>query len=206
MDRRSLERLLAAGVSPDVRDEWGRSALAIVVGNGDRMTAMLLLKKGASIAKAEWDSQPVMHVVARSGKPSMAALLMRFGARLRRQHLLHATALNDNLAMMRFLIKHGVALHERDEEGKTALHQHFMLGSEKTARFLLEQGAKVGAKDKAGDTPLHDVARFYVPAAHAAIIRLAKRWGARFDMKNRKGKKPADLVRDPKHRPDFMNI
>ena len=52
----------------------------------------------------------------------------------------------------------GAAVHYKDGEGMTPLHQAAVKGYTDVTKVLLEAGASVSAVDKLGQTPLHKAA------------------------------------------------
>lgn len=66
---------------------------------------------------------------------------------------LHEAVLSGNLECVRLLVKYGADIHQRDEDGWTALHIACSDGYPRIARFLLSQGAKMDAENECGEKP-----------------------------------------------------
>ena len=102
------------------------------------------------------------------------------------------------------LLKAGADIHETEKNGVTPLHFAVRFRSPATVEALLTHGANANqACRRSGSTPLHravtstgapQTARKQDEAKQ--IIRLLLRFGANPSIKNKKGKIPADYVRD----------
>lgn len=82
--------------------------------------------------------------------------------------LLIITSRNNNIDILKLLLKNGANVNAKDNFGRTPLHGIAFWCNEKefknkygsiimTAGFLLENGADINAKDNCGKTPLHEV-------------------------------------------------
>jgi len=106
--------------------------------------------------------------------------------------------------VIRFLLRHGVDVDERDKNGVTPLHRAVRFRSPAAVKELLAQGADVNAVDKkTRSTPLHRaVTNTGAPATtgkmdHAIeIARLLLAGGADPRIKNKLGKKPIDYAKN----------
>ena len=81
--------------------------------------------------------------------------------------LLIITSRNNNIDILKLLLKNGANVNAKDNFGRTPLHGIAFWCNEKefkdkydsivtTAKFLLENGADVNAKDNCMETPLHE--------------------------------------------------
>jgi ankyrin repeat protein len=61
-----------------------------------------------------------------------------------------------SLETMEFLINKGCSVHNKDGQGRTALHYAIDLENEEIARFLIENGADINAQDDNGSSPLDE--------------------------------------------------
>ena len=87
------------------------------------------------------------------------------------------------------IIRRGVPLDERNEDGNTALHIAAQNGFYEIAKVLLRKKAYANPQNNDGDTPLHLAALW----KHTKIMRLLVRHGANPDIKNIDGDTPRDI-------------
>ena len=71
---------------------------------------------------------------------------------------LHRAAQNGDLKKTKALIKDGIDVNTRDDDGNTALHWAAPRDYTEITELLIRKGADVNAKNKKGETPLHIVA------------------------------------------------
>uniref|UniRef100_A0A8D0KMN8 Cyclin dependent kinase inhibitor 2A n=1 Tax=Salvator merianae TaxID=96440 RepID=A0A8D0KMN8_SALMN len=73
-----------------------------------------------------------------------------------------------------------------------------MMGSSRVAELLLRKGADPNRQDHAtGMVPAHDAAR----EGFLDTLQVLRRWGARFDLRDRWGRLPVDLAAESGHKP-----
>jgi ankyrin repeat protein len=93
----------------------------------------------------------------------------------RRGHPLHWAALQNQVESVETLLDRGMAVDDRDEEGRTPLMTAAAFGSAEVAELLLARGADAKAGDTAnGDTPLH----FAALSGGVAVAKLLIAHGA----------------------------
>jgi len=68
--------------------------------------------------------------------------------------LLHAAAWRDDAETIKKLLEAGIAVDERNDEGKTALMEAARLGRIETAKILLDAGAQINLEDQHKETAL----------------------------------------------------
>jgi type II secretory pathway predicted ATPase ExeA len=120
----SVLALLAAGESPDARDQTGVTPLMLAAIHGNAIMSDALLQRGASV-----------NARTRAGQ---TALMM--------------AAINNNLGVARRLLDRGAAVDARTAAGWTALMYAAWEGRPEIARLLLERGADVSLRDRDGWT------------------------------------------------------
>jgi len=111
-------------------------------------------------------------------------------------------------AAIEALLKTGANIHETDKNGVTPLHHAVRFRSPAAVRTLLRHGAAVNQVCKrSGSTALHRAVTSSGAPSTAGkdrearqIIEILLRHGADPSIKNRRGKKPAEYVRDDKLR------
>jgi ankyrin repeat protein len=124
---------------------------------GDRPQLEAVIKAGAPL------HPDALHAAARSGRPEVADLLLRYGAEADRINEKKNTPLwfaaqspgpyEGRIAVMKRLLEAEVDLHRRCEGGSTALHFAAWRGPAQVVEFLLSQGARANEYDDQGRTP-----------------------------------------------------
>lgn len=121
-----IQQLVSFGVSPNARDESGKSALSVAVRQGDWKMTHSLLELGADVNVADpTGSTPLMESISIADKHIF-------------QRLLQAQP----------------ELNRRNQTGETALYLATKEGSTTFSRLLIQAGAEINLADKKGITPL----------------------------------------------------
>ena len=68
---------------------------------------------------------------------------------------LHKATQLGNLKMVKYLIKAGAQMEEKNSKGKTSLHLAAVYGKSEIVKHLIEKGAMIEAQTNNGRTPLH---------------------------------------------------
>ncbi len=200
----TVDRLLAAGADPNLKNDYGATPMseAAVVGNVKVLRALLAHKANAESANA--DGQSALMILARTSNVEAAQLLLRSGANVnacehwRGQTPLMWAAAEGQPAMVRLLLKHHAAVDERSDVnewprqvtaeprmqsrpsgGFTPLLYAARRGCLECARLLLGAGADKNLGDPDGVTPmLEAVLNFNFDIAALLIERKAdvNRW------------------------------
>jgi uncharacterized protein len=174
-----VDRLLAAGADPNVRNDYNSTPLgeAAVVGNA--AVIKKLLKAGADVEAPNADGQTALMVLARSSNVEAAKLLIKAGAKVnareqwRGQTALMWASAQSQPDMVRLLIKHGAAVNDRSNlnnferqvtaeprmqqrppGGLTPLLYAARAGCLECAKELVRGGADINMPDPEGITPL----------------------------------------------------
>ncbi|KAI5616670.1 tonsoku-like protein, partial [Silurus asotus] len=107
---------------------------------------------------------------------------------------LHRACIEGNWKQVNFLVEQGHPLNPRDHCGWTPLHEACNHGHLGIVALLLDKGANVndpGGVYCDGVTPLHDA----LSCGHFQIARLLVQKGASVNVRNNKGDKPLDTLR-----------
>ncbi|XP_068177094.1 protein phosphatase 1 regulatory subunit 27b [Antennarius striatus] len=83
----------------------------------------------------------------RTRRVSLATILLSGMAAI------HEAVLSGNLECVKLLVQHGADIHQRDEEGWTALHMACSDGFPHIARYLLSLGANPELENDCGERP-----------------------------------------------------
>jgi hypothetical protein len=135
-----LTRLLTGGISPNVRDLGGFTALMAAIVNDQIPAARLLLDRGADVnARAHGDLTPLMLAV-----------------------------INDRHDAVKLLLERGADVNAQSGAGWTALTFAAWKSDAALERVLLSHGAKPNVIDKQGWRPLEYASPKVTPAAPGA--------------------------------------
>ncbi|XP_072545535.1 tonsoku-like protein [Salminus brasiliensis] len=108
--------------------------------------------------------------------------------------VLHRACIDGNLKQVQYLVEQGHPLNPRDYCGWTPLHEACNHGHLEIVSLLLDKGANIndpGGPHCDGVTPLHDA----LNCGHFAVARLLVQKGASVNLRNSKGDKPLDSLR-----------
>ncbi|HEX3839067.1 MAG TPA: ankyrin repeat domain-containing protein [Steroidobacteraceae bacterium] len=174
-----IERLLAAGANPNVRNDYNATPLAEAAVIGNPMVIQKLLKAGADPEAANADGQTALMVLARSSNIEAAKLLLKAGAAVnahetwRGQTALMWAAAQAQPQMVQLLIEYGAdvnavskltnferqvtaepRMQQRPSGGLTPLLYAARSGCVECAKELVRGGADINLPDPDGITPL----------------------------------------------------
>ncbi|XP_018398416.1 PREDICTED: ankyrin repeat domain-containing protein 50-like isoform X4 [Cyphomyrmex costatus] len=174
------EALLEAGAKIDETDNDGKSAIMLAAQEGHTSLVERLLKQhSAPIDQHAHDGKTALRLAALEGHYDTVKVLLSHNADVNAKDAdgrstLYILALENRLAMTRFLLEHA-DVESRDSEGRTSLHVSAWQGHVEMVELLLTEGAaNVNACDNENRTPLHSAAW----QGHAAIVRLLLEHGA----------------------------
>jgi len=109
------------------------------------------------------------------------------------QTSLSTAAMNNQFAVVQYLVEQGADMDKVDRYGNTPLHYAANAGHLEVTRYLLEQGAdRVKASNYGGWTPLHDA----VLNNQLETAKLLMVYGADLNAKTYDGRLPIDLAYD----------
>ncbi len=175
-DIKFVRFLLSKGVSPDIKDEQGNTALHIIpdrysttVGSKKLKIAKLLISHGATIDSTNYRKETPLHHAAACNNPAMITLLLLHGANPDLKNVdgdtpLYRTILytSDNeliqdLSFKLIAEKSSQGIFTANNEGNTLLHQAIQgyYSNFAIIKYLLSQGVPVNARNKTGLTALH---------------------------------------------------
>ncbi len=156
-DAAQLQRLLAAGVRADARDEIGQTPLMLT---RDIQVFELLLAAGADVSAQESRGHSVLMELLRRDAP--VQILTR-------------------------LLTAGADIHAASDAGTTALMFAVLWERKEALKLLLAAGADVNATDKDGTTALMYICRDYHAHKNTEITRLLLAAGADINAQDNRG-------------------
>jgi len=148
-DVQEVERLLAAGADPNVKDLDGKTPLHYAAERCRADLAELLLKHGADPNAKNVRGETPLHRAVRERCGAVVELLLRHGADPNARDADGETPLHkaDRVELAELLLRHGADPNARDKEGWTPLHR---AGRIELAELLLRYGADLNARTDAG--------------------------------------------------------
>ena len=166
-DVAAMNRALAAGMSPDLKDDGGLAALLLAIRTGRLEVVKALLDRGADV-KAEYKNWTALGLAAQNGRLEIVNLLLSRGAPVNGEGDCHHTALimvaegAMLISMYEFLWQRIPPTdHDAQEDDYDNLGDVMNAGSDhlQIARTLIDKGADVNVKSdcETGDwtaTPL----------------------------------------------------
>ncbi len=175
--RLSVARLLVArGADLERRDNMGRTALYVAVGNGHAEPAKMMIGMGASVNAADNDGVTVLMRAIGGGQNKLAGsltygstaeelgtqlamLLIDRGADVNAADDFGTTPLllaidRGNVEVVKALVRKGVDMQAPDSEGVTPLLMATVKGNTEVAKLLINKGVSVNGADSLDRTPL----------------------------------------------------
>lgn len=131
----------------------GSGTLADAVKNGDRTTALALLKQHADVNAAEADGTTALDWAVRENDRDMVDRLIKAGADVKIANRYGVTALylacvNGSAPMIEKLLSAGADPNSATSEGETALMTVARTGNAEAAKVLIAHGADVNSKEQ----------------------------------------------------------
>ena len=157
-----FRRLLKEGISPDLQDQRGDTALHRVVYERHSDVSLLVevLKHGVNMEIKNNDQETPLMTAFMVERPEYVKELLKYGAnpnhqisRLRRNTLLHEVCKRGDISMVKVLLSHGADVNGLGMDNRTPLHSTTLCNLYNTYHYqiikeLLLNGADVNLKDK----------------------------------------------------------
>lgn len=165
-DTTAVKTLLDKGVSPNAKDNDGRTPLTEAAYRGYTEIAKMLIDHGADLFAKKRDGETPITMAA--GHQDIAQLIKRD------LELADVARKGDEKAVKEMLDK-GAYVNVRDPEGRTPLTEAAWEGHVEVVKLLLERGANANARKNDGTTPLS----IATGRGHKEIAELLKKAGAK---------------------------
>lgn len=182
----------------EARDEQGKTALLLAIEYEKLRMIDELLEAGADPNAISPGGLRPLHLISSFKKTNIALFLIKKGA-LVNEHAhtrfkntpLHYAVSDQNISLVKILIKYGADVDLKNYRGWTALHWAALRDNASLIKLLYEAKANVDVQDKNGYTPLH------LAALHASknAVRVLLELGANANAVNQKGHNPYALAR-----------
>ena len=161
-----IPQLIAAGLSVDFRDQYGRTSLHCATISGQIGTMKVLLELGAD-ANAQCNSNaydsgctPLRYAVLCEHSLEVVKLLLENGAKLNPSVVPIVTPIHDAAALnlqdaLKLLLSHGLDANAKAANGSTPLHFAACNEHTEVVSILLAHGADINAQSDNGSTPIY---------------------------------------------------
>ena len=161
-----IPQLIAAGLSVDFRDHYGRTSFHCATISGQMETMKVLLELGADV-NAQCNSDgcdrgctPLRYAVLCEYSLEVVKLLLEKGAKLNPSVVPMVTPVHDAAAMnlqdaLELLLGHGLDANPKAANGSTPLHFAACNDHTKIVSTLIAHGADINAQSDDGATPIH---------------------------------------------------
>lgn len=161
-----IPQLIAAGLSVDFRDQYGRTSLHCAAISGQIETMRVLLEFGADV-NAQCDSDgydsgctPLRYAVLCEYTLEVVKLLLEKGAKLNPSVIPIVTPIHDAVALnlqdaLKLLLGHGLDANAKAANGSTPIHFAACNEHTEVVSILLAHGADINAQSNDGVTPLY---------------------------------------------------
>lgn len=146
-DVETVKLFLAAGISPDAKDQNGDTALVVALTANAGPVAEALIAGGADVNARTRNNSTALHLVALTGDIRIGQLLLEHNADVNAKTDIGETplmiaALRDNAELVRMLLKSGADINARDSHGETPLMHAVERNHSEIIRMLKDAGAK----------------------------------------------------------------
>lgn len=159
-DVESIALLLSRGANPNGGDAEGKTPLLAAIAKNQLGIVRMLVENGSDVnlayeANGLAGTTPLM-LAAMGSKTAISALLIDKGADVRAiddsggETALHNAASWGKPDLGILLLKHGAAIDERDEYGKTPLMDAILGNNTAMVKFFIDHGANVKARSDIG--------------------------------------------------------
>ena len=161
-----IPQLIAAGLSVDIRDQYGRTSFHCATISGQIETMKVLLELGADV-NAQCNSDgcdrgctPLRYAVLCEYSLEVVKLLLEKGAKLNPSNTPMVTPLHDAAALnlqdaLELLLGHGLDANAKAPDGSTPLHFAACNDHTEIVSILLAHGADVNIQSNDSATPIY---------------------------------------------------
>ncbi|XP_062595771.1 putative ankyrin repeat protein RF_0381 isoform X1 [Saccostrea cucullata] len=146
-------------------DNDGEISIHDAAWNGDMDLLKLLIEKGLNIKSTKDDGKTVVHACCGNGKLEVCKYLVKTYPSLvhvtdsRDRNVLHDAALSGDIDMFMFLIRKGLDVNNKSNDGKTVLHACCYNGKIKLCKYLVKTYPYLlDITDNNGENVLHAAA------------------------------------------------
>ncbi|XP_042380021.1 potassium channel KOR2-like [Zingiber officinale] len=158
-DINRLKLLINGGADPNTANYDGRTALHMAAGRGHEKVVKFLIKRGVDVNCIDkFGNSPLLEAL-KAGHELIAAVLVENGGIVNLNdagRFLCEAVTDNNVKLLRGLLKYGVDPNSRNYDERTPLHVAASQGLHHAATMLIESGADVLSKDRWGNTAVDE--------------------------------------------------
>ncbi len=184
-----VQLLIANGVSVDLQNEDGISALMCASNFGHYEVVKLLIINGAEVNVKEKDGESALMLASQEGHGEVTKILLENGANVDLQNkdgfsaLMYASQ-EGHSEVAKILLENGASVDLQCEDGWSALMSASSNVHSEVTRILLENGANVDLQKKDGFSAL----MFSGQGGHSEVAKILLENGASVDLQKEDGK------------------
>lgn len=177
----AIEVLLDAGARIDAQNIRGQSALSVAMSRRNAASARVLLNRGARLSDKNTGANDMLALAIRTGDVPLTDAVIRRGGNVReleRQKgfsLAWLTPPTVSVDLLRLLVRHGMDINFRGNDGRTPLMYAAQAGRSEIVKLMLELRADPNQRDRAGRTAL----MLATIAGHTRIVSLMRDAGVK---------------------------
>jgi len=152
-----VEALLAKGISPDIRDKEGQTAIFAAIDEQDIDILEILLQAGADLELLDPLGRTALVAAAEKDQREMSELLLESGFRNidhDKGRALMTAVTRQNLEIVAIILRAGADPNLRDAQNLTPLLRSAMAGNIEIMNMLLDNKADINARSDTGETAL----------------------------------------------------
>lgn len=163
-DRALVDLLLAAGASPDGRDDQDRTPIMIALDSGRPDLAERLIEAGANLRTEDGKRSTVLTHAVEAAETSIVKLLLEKGVSPNTRsplggRVVAEAARQGRLASAKLLLEFGASPNGQDDEGAPLIFHATSWGAEWMVKGLIERGVVVGERDNQGNSIAHSLVK-----------------------------------------------
>ena len=152
-----VQSLLDRGVNPNVRDEFGQTALLVAMREpSPKVVDVLIASPKVNVEMRNSKDESPLMIAALKGQQDVVMKLIARDADINKPGWapLHYAATNGHVAVMKVLLEKHAFIDAQSPNGTTPLMMAAMYGTSEAVKLLIDEGADQAMKNQQGMTAL----------------------------------------------------